>query len=76
MANDPDGFLSDAAASQASRFISTLWSAKNVLQLDRENHEDLAIADDVGDGTDDGSDWAFVWDSVNGVTNAPLRRIN
>ena len=45
------------------RFISTGGALKNVLQLDRETNEDLVIADDVGDGTDDGKRTAFVWDS-------------
>jgi len=44
------------------RFISTGGALKNVLQLDRETNEDLVIADEPGDGDDDGKRTAFAWD--------------
>lgn len=64
MANDPEWFLELTRQLHKRRFISTGGALKNVLQLDRETNEDLVIADDVGDGTDDGKRTAFVWDSV------------
>ncbi|EOC2963183.1 protein rep [Escherichia coli] len=63
MANDPEWFLELTRQLHKRRFISTGGVLKNVLQLDRETNEDLVIADDVGDGTDDGKRTAFVWDS-------------
>ncbi|MCV5836079.1 Replication protein, partial [Escherichia coli] len=36
---------------------------KNVLKLDQETNEDLVIADEPGDGDDDGKRTAFVWDT-------------
>lgn len=63
MANDPEWFLELTRQLHKRRFISTGGALKNVLQLDRETNEDLVIADDVGDGTDDGKRTAFVWDS-------------
>lgn len=63
MANDPEWFLELTRQLHKRRFISTGGELKNVLQLDRETNEDLVIADDVGDGTDDGKRTAFVWDS-------------
>ena len=63
MANDPEWFLELTRQLHKRRFISTGGALKNVLQLDRETNEDLVIADDVGDGTDDGKRSAFVWDS-------------
>ncbi|EDJ9088391.1 Replication protein [Salmonella enterica subsp. enterica] len=63
MANDPEWFLELTRQLHKRRFISTGGALKNVLQLERETNEDLVIADDVGDGTDDGKRTAFVWDS-------------
>ncbi|EBD4965550.1 Replication protein [Salmonella enterica] len=63
MANDPDWFLELTRQLHKRRFISTGGALKNVLQLDRETNEDLVIADEMGDGTDDGKRTAFVWDS-------------
>ncbi|WP_159200380.1 protein rep, partial [Klebsiella pneumoniae] len=48
MANDPEWFLELTRQLHKRRFISTGGALKNVLQLDRETNEDLAIADDVG----------------------------
>lgn len=62
MVNDPGWFLELTRQLHKRRFISTGGALKNVLQLDRETNEDLVIADDVGDGTDDGNRTAFVWD--------------
>lgn len=63
MTDDPDWFLELTRQLYKRRFISTGGALKNVLQLDREANEDLVIADDMGDGTDDGKRTAFVWDS-------------
>ena len=70
MANDPEWFRADAAASQAPFYLDR-WGAKNVLQLDRENNEDLVIADDVGMALMTGSGRRLSGIQVNGVTNAP-----
>lgn len=63
MTDDPAWFLELTRQLHKRRFISTGGALKNVLQLDRETNEDLVIADDVGDGTDDGRRTAFVWDT-------------
>jgi len=63
MADDPEWFLELTRQLHKRRFISTGGALKNVLQLDRETNEDLVIADDMGDGTDDGRRTAFAWDS-------------
>ncbi|WGA07189.1 protein rep (plasmid) [Enterobacter ludwigii] len=63
MTNDPEWFLELTRQLHKRRFISTGGALKNVLQLDRETNEDLVIADDVGDGSDDGRRTAFAWDT-------------
>ncbi|EDC5705697.1 Replication protein [Salmonella enterica] len=63
MTNDPAWFLELTRQLHKRRFISTGGALKNVLQLDRETNEDLVIADDTGDGTDDGYRTAFAWDN-------------
>lgn len=63
MTDDPAWFLELTRQLHKRRFISTGGALKNVLQLDRETNEDLVIADDVGDGTDDGRRTAFAWDT-------------
>lgn len=63
MADDPEWFLELTRQLHKRRFISTGGALKNVLQLDRETNEDLVIADEMGDGTDDGRRTAFAWDS-------------
>ncbi|WP_241361411.1 protein rep, partial [Escherichia coli] len=63
MATDPEWFLELPRQLHKRRFSSTGGALKNVRQLDRETNEDLVIADDVGDVTDDGKRTAFVWDS-------------
>ena len=76
MANDPEWFLELTRQLHKRRFISTGGALKNVLQLDRETNEDLVIADDVGMALMTGSGRRLSGIQVNGVTNAPLRRIN
>lgn len=63
MTNDPEWFLELTRQLHKRRFISTGGALKNVLQLDRETNEDLVIADDTGDGSDDGQRTAFAWDN-------------
>lgn len=63
MANDPDWFLELTRQLHKRRFISTGGALKNVLKLDQETNEDLVIADEPGDGDDDGKRTAFVWDT-------------
>lgn len=62
MASDPEWFLELTRQLHRRRFISAGGALKNVLQLERETNEDLVIADDIGDGTDDGQRTAFAWD--------------
>jgi len=62
MTDDPEWFLELTRQLHKRRFISTGGVLKNVLQLDRETNEDLVIADDPGDGDDDGKRTAFAWD--------------
>jgi len=63
MASDPEWFLELTRQLHKRRFISAGGALKNVLQLERETNEDLVIADDTGDGTDDGQRTAFAWDA-------------
>lgn len=61
MADDPEWFLELTRQLHKRRFISTGGVLKDVLKLEQESNEDLVIADDVGDGTDDGLRIAFAW---------------
>jgi len=63
MTNDPEWFLELTRQLHKRRFISTGGALKNVLKLDQETNEDLVIADEPGDGDDDGRRTAFAWDS-------------
>lgn len=62
MTQDPDWFLELTRQLHKRRFISTGGALKNVLQLDKETNEDLIVADEMAEGTDDGMRTAFTWD--------------
>ncbi|MER3250406.1 protein rep, partial [Salmonella enterica] len=61
MAADPAWFLELTRQVHKRRFIATGGALKDVLKLDQETNEDLVIADDMADGTDDGQRLAFIW---------------
>jgi plasmid rolling circle replication initiator protein Rep len=63
MVTDPAWFMELTRQLHKRRFIATGGSLKNVLQLEQETNEDLVVADDIADGSDDGQRTAFVWDS-------------
>ncbi|ELQ9312393.1 protein rep [Serratia marcescens] len=64
MTADPTWFLELTRQLHKRRFIATGGALKNVLKLDEETNEDLVIADDPGDGDDDGRRTAFAWDGL------------
>lgn len=61
MTDDPAWFLELTRQVHRRRFIATGGSLKDVLKLAQESNEDLVIADEMADGTDDGQRVAFVW---------------
>lgn len=61
MTADPAWFLELTRQVHRRRFIASGGSLKDVLKLEQESNEDLVIADDMADGTDDGQRVAFVW---------------
>ena len=61
MLADPEWFLELTRQVHKRRFVATGGALKNVLQLERETNEDLIMADDMAEGTDDGSRLAFSW---------------
>ncbi|EBM4492323.1 Replication protein [Salmonella enterica] len=63
MVADPDWFREMTRQVHRLRYIATGGALKDVLRVDEETQEELALADDTGDGTDDGSRLAFNWRS-------------
>jgi plasmid rolling circle replication initiator protein Rep len=61
MTTDPAWFLELTRQVHKRRFIATGGALKDVLKLAQETNEDLIIADDMADGTDDGQRVAFAW---------------
>lgn len=61
MVADSAWFLELTRQTHKRRFIATGGTLKDVLKLDQETNEDLILADEMADGTDDGSRLAFGW---------------
>ncbi|MEQ1965537.1 protein rep, partial [Xenorhabdus nematophila] len=61
MVANPAWFLELTRQTFKRRFIATGGALKDVLKLDQETNEDLILADDMEDGSDDGSRLAFGW---------------
>lgn len=61
MTADPEWFLELTRQIHKRRFIATGGALKNILKLEQESNEDLVIADDMAEGTDDGQRIAFAW---------------
>ncbi|WP_275389773.1 protein rep, partial [Xenorhabdus bovienii] len=59
---DPEWFLELTRQTFKRRFIATGGALKDVLKLDQETNKDLILADDMADGSDDGSRLAFNWE--------------
>jgi hypothetical protein len=57
---DESWFLELTRQTHKRRFVATGGVLKNVLKVDQESDEDLALSEN-GDGTDDGSRLAFGW---------------
>lgn len=57
---DQEWFLELTRQTHKRRFVATGGALKNVLKLDQETDEDMALAED-GDGNDDGSRLGFGW---------------
>ncbi|WFQ81613.1 protein rep (plasmid) [Xenorhabdus sp. SF857] len=62
MVADPAWFLELTRQTFKRRFIATGGALKDVLKLDQETNEDLILADEMADGSDDGSRLAFGWE--------------
>lgn len=63
MTDDPAWFLEMTKQVHKRRFVATGGALKDVLRVDEETQEELALGDQPGDGTDDGSRLAFNWQS-------------
>lgn len=61
MTADPEWFLELTRQIHKRRFIATGGALKNILKLEQESNEDLVVADDMAEGTDDGQRIAFAW---------------
>lgn len=61
MTADPEWFLELTRQIHKRRFIATGGALKNILKLEQESNEDLVIADDMAEGSDDGQRIAFAW---------------
>nr|WP_306310644.1 protein rep [Xenorhabdus aichiensis] len=59
MVVDPEWFLELTRQTFKRRFIATGGALKDVLKLDQETNEDLILAYDMADGSDDGSRLTF-----------------
>ncbi|MBC8955028.1 protein rep [Xenorhabdus sp. PB62.4] len=62
MVADPAWFLELTRQTHKRRFIATGGALKDVLKLEQETNEDLILADEMADGSDDGSRLAFGWE--------------
>lgn len=63
MISDPEWFLELTRQVFKRRFVATGGVLKDILKLTEESNEDLALADGIVDGEDDGSSIAFSWGS-------------
>lgn len=61
MIDHPDWFLEMTKQVHKMRFVATGGALKDVLRVDDETQEDLALADGVSDQADDGKRIAFNW---------------
>ncbi|WP_173671789.1 protein rep, partial [Escherichia coli] len=61
MVADPDWFREMTRQVHRLRYIATGGAVEDGLRGDEETQEELALADDTGDGTDDGSRLAVNW---------------
>jgi plasmid rolling circle replication initiator protein Rep len=65
MTADDAWFLELTRQTRKRRFVGTGGVLKNVLMVDRETDEDLALTDGTVEGEDDGSRLAFGWKKVS-----------
>ena len=63
MTDDPAWFLELTRQTHRRRFVATGGVLKDVLRVEEETDEDLALADGPADAEDDGSRLAFNWRS-------------